>query len=78
MTESKKSKTMYKTSTPFLLRGVGRQHNQYTPSTNKFLPKFTGGIHMRYVTQFLAILAGYIVADRIVKIIERKRLRQNS
>ena len=33
---------------------------------------------MRYVTQFLAILAGYIVADRIVKIIERKRLRKNS
>ena len=33
---------------------------------------------MKYVTQFLAILAGSIVADRIVKIIERKRLRKNS
>lgn len=33
---------------------------------------------MKYVTQFLAILAGYIVADRIVKIIENKSFKSQN
>lgn len=31
---------------------------------------------MKYVTQFLAILAGCIVGNRIVKMIEERRLKR--